>query len=191
MKVVKITELQKQMAMIAIATAVFLSLGVFAVVFPGLQRINKLQNQVIDVGRKEEFLSQIEMGQTKITEAQSWMTEKKNRHFILTYLRSIAKKYGVQVDIATLDPIEEGDKLGYSPLIARLEVRSDFKGLFSLGVELGEKNPKIVIDELHLTLIPRGERQAAQGANRSLKTELVLRTLLLPENDAVKSLGAK
>ena len=189
MKVVKITELQKQMGMIAIAGAIFIFLGVVLVVLPGLQRVNQLQNDVIDIDRKRDLLSQIQVAKTKITEGETWITEKKERHLILSYITTVAKRYGVVIDVAAPDPIEDVGKLGYFSFIIRLEVKSDFKSLFPMMVELGEANPKIVVDEMTLTRMASEEIQNEEDKEKTLRGEFILRTFLVSRNDASKSLG--
>ena len=190
MKVVKITELQKQWVAISTATAIFLCIGIFVVVLPGLKRINRIQGEVIEVRRRLEFLNQIQATRAKITEGEVWLTDKESRHQISSYLASLAKKHEIEVESITPDPLNEADKSGYTPFLLRLQATSSFSSLASMIIELSGANPRIAVEEMTIsrTEVEKDEKNIRKDKN--IRMDLVLKTLLLPSKNTAKPSGA-
>ena len=153
MKVVKITELQKQMSIIAIAAAFFLSLGVFLEILPGFKRIRQSQNEVGEFRHKQELLSTIQTVKAKIQESESWLSEKKDRNLTLSYFSTLAKKHEIEIETVTPEPSGEGNQSGYAALTIRVGARANFQNLISMVAELGTTKPRFEVVEMMLAQI--------------------------------------
>ena len=189
MKVVKITELQKQMSMIAIAAAFCLSLGVFLEILPSFKRIRQSQNEVGEFRHKQELLGTIQAAKTKIQESESWLNEKKDRNLTLSYFSTLAKKHEIEIETVTPEPSVEDNNSGYASLIVRVEMRAHFQNLISMVTELGTTKPRFEVVEMMLAQIPSLEIQK-KASQKALRITLVLKTLLMSSKNTTKTLGA-
>ncbi len=188
MKIVKVTELQKQLAVIAGVAVVLFALGITLVIIPGVQKTTQLQKDISEIGRKHELLTEAQAAEIKITEAESWLMNKKEKNLFLSRLTSLVKKYHIELQSANPDPSSDSDKKSYRPLTVRVAAQCQFKGLLGFISEMGTTKPRIAVDELSLVQVT--DRNQNGKKRRYLTVTFVLRTLLVSPSESTQPVRA-
>jgi|GEM_PF-5416344 len=185
MKIVKMTEVQKQLVIIGGVAALMLILGVWVLVLPAFARLSSLKSEIAQVEHKKEILEQQKQMNEQVKKLEKGLTSEKKRHLILGQLTNLAKNHGLEIDTVTPDENKEKKSGGfYHDFLIRMKVSGPFAQLLRFLSAVEKLEPHTAVSQMSFE--PTNEYQRPGEAGSPAIT-LVLKTLLLKGADGVTS----
>lgn len=182
MKTVKMTELQKQMALVGAFAVLLFGLGVWLIIFPAIEKSARLQRETSQTGQKQELLKQIQNSEARIQVLQTNLLPEKDRHLILSHVSTLATGSGLELESVNPVSTEGNEKGAYPAFLVKMEAKGPFEKVINLLGSLSQKKPKLAIMSLELSQGLGGRRVNPETGG--LSVSITAKTLLSKSSNA-------
>ena len=193
MKSIKITELQKQLVIVAIFIVGLVVVGVWMVITPSVKKMAYIQKEISQVDMKKETLKKIQDLKAQVDPLQLKLDKETQKNLVLSHLATLASRQKLEVESVTPEIESDFDGAAVSPngiyrdLTIRIKAGGGFKQMVGFFGAIEKMSPKISVVQMELTNQYGGRRSGRQAAASTLAINLVLKTLLVPATAADKT----
>ncbi len=186
MKMIKVTELQKQMSLIALAAVFFIIIGVWLVITPGVEKMTRMQKEISQVDQKKAALRRIEDFKTKIDSIHPKLDSVSQKNLVVSHLATLANRQKLEVESVTPDADDAAVKGFYQDFVLRVRASGGFKQLIGFFSAIEKMRPPISVVEMELMNQPASGRGNSR-VRSALSMSLVLKTVLVSSKSAEKT----
>ncbi len=186
MKTMKVTELQKQVGVIGAATVLFLLIGIWLVITPGIKQMAQIRKSISQVGQKNETLRKIEDLSGKVELMQSKLEAVSQKNSVLSHLATLANRQKLEVESVSPDEVGEAASGFYQDYVLKLKAAGGFRQLIGFFGAVEKMNPPIAVVDMELTNQPSSGRNNTR-VRSALSMSMVLKTLLISSKPGEKT----
>lgn len=169
----KVTDEQKQLAMMAIAGFIFIAIGWSLAIQPAVVKIQSLKKMVEESKERSELISEIQKLKIKQKSFDDLLTSEEDRHLVVGKITTLADESGF--NLQSLTPTSEAG--GYfTKLTLGVKSFADFYSLLHFLQVLEESKSAVLLTDLAIRpQSPYGGRVELTG---TLQADLTLQTYL-------------
>ncbi len=177
MKTVKVTELQKQIAMVGAFAFALVGVGIWLVVLPTFKKVNVIQLETSQIGRKQELLKKAQVSRARIESLESDLLKDKEKLSVQSYITTVANRSGLEVDSVAPDSEGKSAKGLYSVFEIQVKASGAFQEVLQFMGEIERKKPKLAIT--HFALNRGTSTKNSSDSNSLISVSINVQTLLL------------
>ncbi len=175
MKIVRLTETQKQAALLGAICAFFLILGVSTMAVPSFEKIRKLKRDAGQVDKKLEVLKDIRVYEAQVRAMEKGVRSYDDRHLILGEVTAAANQNKMEVSSIQPEAADQGkQKTGYKMVQISFQGRGQFGALMGFLSDLEKKEFPVSVQNMDIRM-----RSATRGSEAgSLEVGMLLSVLM-------------